>query len=87
MTFRFSKFQLMVENKVTDDNTVKVSSDRVRPLMHIKCEVSQLPKPHSNKYHYGLFDVEERAKVIAQFSCSPLDVALCLAVAAASCLS
>lgn len=76
----------MVENKVTDDNTVKVTSDRVHPLMHIKCEVSQLSKPHFSKY-YGLFHVGERAHVIVEFSGSPLDVALRFAVAVLCCLS
>lgn len=68
MTFSFSNFELMAEDKVTDDNTVKVSSDRDHPLAHIKCEVSQLSKPQFNKYHYGLFHVEEQANG----SCSSL---------------
>lgn len=33
--------ELIVGNKVADDNTVKVSSDSVQPLILIKCEVSQ----------------------------------------------
>lgn len=74
-------FELMVENKVTEDSTVKVSSDRVHRLMHIKCEVSQLSKPQFNKYNYGLFHTE-RGNVIVQFSGSPLGVTLCFNVAA-----
>lgn len=41
MTFSFSNMELIVGNKVADDNTVKVSSDSVQPLILIKCEVSQ----------------------------------------------
>lgn len=86
MTFSFSDFELMVENKVTDDITVKVDSDRVHPLVYIKCEVSKLWKAQFGKYYSGLFPIEQQADVIVQLSGSPLDVTLCFSVAAV-CLS
>lgn len=76
----------MVGNKVTDDNTVKVDSDRVHPLVYSKCEVSKLWKAQFSKYYSGLFPIEQQADVIVQLSGSPLDVTLCLSVAAV-CLS
>lgn len=86
VTFSFSDFELMVGNKVTDDNTVKVDSDRVHPLAYIKCEVSKLWKAQFSKYYSGLFPIEQQADVIVRLSGSPLDVTLCFSVAAV-CLS
>lgn len=86
VTFSVSDFELMVGNKVADDNTAKVDSDRVHPLMYIKFEVSKLWKAQFSKYYSGLFPTEQQADVIVQLSGSPLDVTLCFNVAAV-CLS
>lgn len=80
MTFSFSNTELLVGNKLADDNTVKVSSDRVQPLTLIKCEESQMP--HLNKCHRGLFHIEQ-----LQFRCWPLDVTVCFSAAAVRRLS
>lgn len=67
MTFSFSNMELIVGNKVADDNTVKVSSDRVHPLILIKCEESQMP--HLNKCHHGLFHIEPPAVLLLAVRC------------------
>lgn len=66
MTFSFSNMELIEGNKV-DDNTVKVSSDRVQPLVLIKCEVPQMP--HLNKCHHGLFLIDPAAVLLLAVRC------------------
>lgn len=69
MTFSFSNMELIEGNQVADDNTVKVSSDRVQPLILIKCEVSQRQMPHLNKCHHGLFHIEQAAVLLLAVRC------------------
>lgn len=66
MTFSFSNMEL-IGNKLADDNTVKVSSDRVQHLILIKCEESQMP--YLNKCQHGLFHIEPAAVLLSAVRC------------------